>query len=199
MDEDEAPFAHFGDASTMRKKPKFKSPIRRATKLLDQLNKEMMTKIREEKPAVFGEEIRVGDAIEAEVVDCGGLENGMMEKIRGTVIAKNRKGLAASLQVIDHVSGDTLEYTLSLYAPTTKSIKVLERNYIFKGKRKIKRAKILYVRDFHPNREYSYCCSACLCLFCCCCVCVPVGTGLNVLLLFHEMVSLTPMSFLVYA
>jgi ribosomal protein L19 len=43
-----------------------------------------------------------------------------------------------------------IERRIPMYSPMIKEAKVLERNFIFKEKRKVKRAKLYYFRDRNP-------------------------------------------------
>jgi len=146
-------FLHHGTRPRFRSNPKFKSPRKRASQLFEELNNEAVKKAKEEKPDVFAENPRVGDSVELEMVGEGGTLEGKLEKVRGLVIGKVNRGLASSLIVRDVVFGEPVEWKIPLYSPMVKSLKILERNFVFKGKRKVKRAKLYYLRERSPN-EY---------------------------------------------
>ena len=109
-------------------------------------NEAIQTSIKS-KPNVFGSPFRVGDAIELEVAFEGGPKSTRLDKVRGVVIAKENKGISESVNILDVLHGEPIERKIQLHSPLVKSLKVLERNFIFKGKRKVKRAKLYYLRD----------------------------------------------------
>lgn len=134
-------------------KPKFSSPRKRASKLFNDLHQEVLEASAESKPNVFGVPFRVGDAIEMQIVFEGGTKSTRLEKVRGVVIAKESKGLSTSVNILDVLQGEPIERKIQLHSPLVKSLKVLEKNFVFKGKRKVKRAKLYYLRD-RPTTEF---------------------------------------------
>jgi len=138
-------------------KPKFASPRKRASKLFNNLQSEAIQTSAESKPDVFGAKFRVGDAIELQVAFEGGPKSTRFDKIRGVVIAKENKGLSASVNILDVLNGEPVERKIQLHSPLVKSLKLLEKNFIFKGKRKVKRAKLYYLRDRPTTGKLSTC------------------------------------------
>lgn len=132
--------------------PKFKSPRKRASKLFGELHQEAVQHSVERNPQVLTTQFRVGDAIELEVVSSGGV-NGTndIEKIRGVVLGRTNRGLGSSVLIRDVVFGEPVERKIPLHSPLLKSLKVLEDNFVFKGKRKVKRAKLYYLRNRLPQ------------------------------------------------
>ena len=141
---DDMPYLHH---IPNKPKPKFSSPRKRASKLFHNLQQETLQSSIESKPNVFGTPFRVGDAIELEVAFEGLTKSPRFEKIRGLVIAKENKGISSSVNIIDALHGESIERKIQLHSPLVRSLKVLERNFLFKGKRKVKRAKLYYLRD----------------------------------------------------
>ena len=127
---------------------KFKSPRKRASKLLHELNTEAVTLSKARNPELWETDIKVGDAIEFVVVD--GVKSDKTEKIRGVVLGKYNRGLDTSVLIRDVVMGQTVERRMPLHSPLIRSVQVLEENFIYKGKRKVKRAKLYYLRDRNP-------------------------------------------------
>lgn len=86
------------------------------------------------------------------MVSMGGLHEDKqeMEKIRGVVLGIVRRGLGSSLLLRDVVYGLPIERRIPLFSPMIKEAKVLESNFVFKGKKKVKRAKLYYFRDRNP-------------------------------------------------
>ncbi|GKY93217.1 hypothetical protein MPSEU_000289500 [Mayamaea pseudoterrestris] len=150
IDRADMPFIHHGQRPRFREKPKFKSPRKRASGLYTDLIKESMQSVRASRPSVFGTNVRVGDAIEIEQVAKGGINSTDLEKIRGVVLGIFNKKLDTTVLIRDVLFGFPVERRVPLYSPLVKSVKVLEENFVFKGKRKVKRAKLYYLRDRNP-------------------------------------------------
>lgn len=117
---------------------------------MSELNKEAIAKSKESNPKVWDVEFRVGDAIEVEQIEEGGINSDSIEKIRGVVLGIFRKGLDHSVLIRDVVFGQPVETRIPLHSPLLKSIKVLEKNFVHKGKKRIKRAKLYYLSDRNP-------------------------------------------------
>lgn len=132
-------------------KPKFKSPRKRASKLLSELNDEAVAKSKEANPDIWTTNVRVGDAIEITSVNQGGVDSTDVEKLRGVVLGKTHRGLATSVILRDVVMGTPIERKVCLHSPLIKSVQVLEENFVYKGKRKVKRAKLYFMRDRKPE------------------------------------------------
>lgn len=145
---DEMPFIHHKVEKFSR--PKFKTPRKRASSLYTNLLAELKDQSIKRKPEVFTEVPRVGDSIELEM-HVEGLKvnnpSAKTEKVRGLVIAKENKGLGASVHIRDVIYGESVERKIPLHSPLVKSLKVLERNFIYKGKRRVKRAKLFFLRE----------------------------------------------------
>ncbi|EEC51891.1 predicted protein, partial [Phaeodactylum tricornutum CCAP 1055/1] len=90
---------------------------------------------------------RVGDAIEIEMVSDGGVKSDDTDLIRGVVIGITRRALDTTVLLRDVVFGEPIERRVPLHSPLLRSLKVLEENFIYKGKRKVKRAKLYFLRD----------------------------------------------------
>lgn len=146
---DEMHYFHFNRHE--KPKPKFKSPRKRASKLLSELNDEAVSKSKEANPDIWTTNVRVGDAIEITSVNQGGVASTDVEKLRGVVLGKTHRGLATSVIIRDVVMGTPIERKVCLHSPLIKSVKVLEENFVYKGKRKVKRAKLYFMRDRKPE------------------------------------------------
>jgi large subunit ribosomal protein L19 len=150
VDPQDMPYLHHGKRPRFRDYTKFKSPRKRASNLLHQLTTEKMKTSIESNPAVWETKFRVGDAIEIQLVSQGGVKSNEYEKVRGVVLGIFRKHLDHSVLIRDVVFGQPLERRIPLHSPLIKSVKVLEENFIFKGRRKIKRAKLYYLSERNP-------------------------------------------------
>lgn len=150
---EDIPFLHHQKAPRFTDYTKFKSPRKRASKLLHELEKEAIIKSKAFKPAVFQVDHHPGDAIEVELIEEGGVD-GKTQKVRGVVIGKYNRGMDTSVLIRDVVMGGTIvERRLPLHSPMVKTIKVIEKNFVYKGRRKIKRAKLYFLRGRNPNES----------------------------------------------
>lgn len=150
LSREDMPYLHHGQRPRIRNKEKFKSPRKRASTLYQQITTEVMQQVKDAHPKVHQTNFRVGDAIEIKQVAQGGVKSHDYEKIRGVVLGIFNKGLDSSVLIRDVLFGFPVERRVPLYSPLIKSIKVLEENFVFKGKRKVKRAKLYYLRDRNP-------------------------------------------------
>ena len=151
---EDMPYLHHKKRPRFKEYDKFKSPRKRASKLFLDLNNEAVEKSKASKPAVFEVDYRVGDSIECEVVEQGGVNATDLKRVRGIVIGKYNQGMDSAVLIRDVVMGTILERRLPLHSPMVKSIKLLERNFIYKGRRKVKRAKLYFLRDRNPNGTF---------------------------------------------
>jgi large subunit ribosomal protein L19 len=147
------PYLHFSKRrNPSQPREKFRSPQRRASKLLHELSTECVERSKAAKPAVFGIDFAVGDAIELQIVDQGGVDSTTdVKKVRGVVIGKFSRGLDTAVQIRDVVMGTIVERRLPLHSPLVRNIRLIERNFVYKGRRKVKRAKLYFLRDRNPN------------------------------------------------
>jgi large subunit ribosomal protein L19 len=134
---------------------KFKSPVKRASKLYAELKVEAVQQSVTRNPKVLQVPFRVGDAIEIEMVAQGGVNSNELEKVRGVVLGRDNRGLGTGVYLRDVVFGEPVERKIALHSPLLRSLKVLEQNFVHKGKRKIKRAKLYYLRDRLPVGTYT--------------------------------------------
>ena len=147
---EDMPFHHFLKPNENRG-PKFSSPRKRASKLFAEINKEEYDKNITNRPNVLQVPFRPGDAIEITMVAQGGVRSSELEKIRGVVLGKVSRGLGSSVDIRDVVFGEPIDRKIVLHSPLVRSIKVLEENFVFKGRRKVKRAKLYYLRNRLPE------------------------------------------------
>jgi len=149
---DDMQFVHHGHRPRYRDYEKFQSPRKRASKLFSELNNEACATSKDSNPTIWQDNIRVGDSLELKMVCQGGLkgEKQELEKIRGVVLGIVKRGLGSSLILRDVVYGLPIERRIPFFSPMIKEAKILERNFIFKGKKKVKRSKLYYFRDRNP-------------------------------------------------
>jgi len=154
LDENLMPFVHYRPRNG--ENPKFKSPRKRASKLFYEINKEVTEQLKEAKPAVFDAHVEVGDSVELQIITEGGVASTKpsdVEKVRGVVIGMASRGLATSIHIRDVVYGEPVERKIHIYSPLVKTMTVLEKNFIYKGRRKVKKAKLYHLRGRNPT-EY---------------------------------------------
>lgn len=155
---DDMPFLHHHSHDD-KPKPKFKNPRKRASKILNELQMEAVAKSKESKPEVWEVPFKVGDAVELQVLDSGGVDNPQnkkLDKIRGVVLGRENKGLDTAIYLKDVLFGEHVERKVKLHSPMVKTLKVLEEGFVNKGKKKgrrVKRAKLYYLRDMKPEGE----------------------------------------------
>lgn len=140
------------DEVVVPKRTKHKIPRKRASKLMNELHQEVVRNNVASRPNVLQTDFWPGDAIEIEVVSHGGVKSDKTEKARGVVLGRVNKGLGASVLIRDVVFGEAVERQFPLHSPLIRSIKVLEKNFIYKGRRKVKRSKLYFLRD-RPLKE----------------------------------------------
>jgi len=148
---EDMPFLHHKKRPRFKDYIKFKSPRKRASKLYHDIMNESVQTSKQAKPEVFDVDYAVGDAIECQIVEQGGTKSTELKKVRGVVIGKFNKAVDTSVLIRDVVMGTIVERRLPLHSPMVKSIKLLEKNFIYKGRRKVKRAKLYFLRDRNPN------------------------------------------------
>lgn len=152
---EEMPYHHFFPKNMkppdIVKQEKFVSPRKQANKMFALINDEAIKKSKESRPNVHHVPFRVGDSIEITMVSEGGVNSNKLEMIRGVVLGRINRGLGSSCYIRDVVFGEPIDRKIPLHSPMLKSIKVLEQNFVFRGKRRIKRAKLYYLRDRLPQ------------------------------------------------
>ena len=132
---------------------KFKSPRKRANIMYEAIQREAQAHDKANKPAVWGVDFRVGDAIEIDYTGQGGIHGTNVEKLRGVVLGRHNRGMDTAIYLRDVLYGSPVERKIPLHNPLVKAIQVLQRNFVYKGRRKIKRAKLYFLRKRNPT-EY---------------------------------------------
>lgn len=118
----------------------FRSPRRKATALLTELRAEEPERRRYEIPS-----FRAGDAIEMDVnLD---VDSKRPQKVRGLVIAKSNNGADSTVTLFCDVRGTHVTRIIPLYSPLVKAVRVIQKAFLTKGKKKVKRAKLYYLID----------------------------------------------------
>ncbi|CAL8466669.1 g6205 [Coccomyxa elongata] len=115
---------------------------RRMGHLIQVLEQEAADKATSEKNLP---DFRPGDILELKLVVPQ--NKGRPATVKGLCIAKKNRGWRTSFTVLNYIQGGgPVERTFPLYSPTLQSLSVT-------GRRKVRRAKLYYLRDRKPN-EY---------------------------------------------
>ena len=121
-------------SSTLDTRP----PARKASALLGQLQKEALDKVKRPWP-----DFRAGDAIEMEIlVD---MDAPKPQKVKGLVLGRRNRGADSSVQLFCRVMGTPMRRHVPLYSPLVKSITVLQKAWLTKGKKRVKRRNLDYL------------------------------------------------------
>jgi large subunit ribosomal protein L19 len=131
------------DANT---RPKHKVPFKRASSLLGQLRQEEFEKLRagREWPA-----IRAGDSIQLDHLP--NISSKEPVKMRGVVISKVNRSSDSAVTILNVEGGTPVERRIPLYSPMVTSVSVLQNAFIHKGKKRVRRSKLYYLRDRKPE------------------------------------------------
>ena len=70
--------------------------------------------------------------------------------MRGVVLGKMNRGIDTSIILRDVYLGQIIERRVSLYAPLIRDVKLLQRAFIHKGKKRVRQSKLYYLRDLDP-------------------------------------------------
>jgi large subunit ribosomal protein L19 len=147
-----SPYLHHG-ARPRYRNPKFKNPRKRASKLFMELKQEAVAAAYERNQHILDVKFRVGDAVEIERISEGGSPKSaanQIERVRGVVLARYNRGVDTSILIRDVTGGLEIERKILLYSPMLKSLKVLAVNFPYKGRKRIRRAKLYYLSKLNP-------------------------------------------------
>lgn len=130
---------------------RLKKPTKRAGRImihLDQEKRDEIVRKREEEGLEFTYDFRSGDAVEVKVQDP---DEASPQIYKGVVIAKRNKGMGSNFVILNQIDeGERIELVIPTYAPVVKGIKVLQKAFIHKGKKRVRRSKLYYLRDRNP-------------------------------------------------
>ena len=123
----------------------------RAGRIMIELDKEKREDIEERRKSEsleFDYDFKSGDAVQVKVQDQGETRTTIY---KGVVIAKRNKGLGSNFSLLNQIDeGERLELLIPTYAPSVKGIKILQKAHIHKGKKRVRRSKLYYLRDRNP-------------------------------------------------
>ncbi|KAI9916535.1 hypothetical protein PsorP6_017217 [Peronosclerospora sorghi] len=128
------------------KRTKLKIPTKRAASLLQQLEAEAVAKASEGKEI---ENFKPGDSVEVHYMLSR--TGGRVQRVKGVVLARRNRGPASSFVIRNHIGGYGYEQKIFLHSPLLQSVKVLQEAFIHKGKKRVRRAKLFYLREKAPS------------------------------------------------
>lgn len=125
---------------------KHKIPRKRASSLLSTLQVEEFEALK--KGRNFPE-FRAGDSIQIDHLP--NMSSNEPEKMRGVVIAKTNRYSDSSVTLLNTEHGTPFLRRIILYSPLVTNVTVLQKKFITKGKKRVKRAKLYYLMDRKPD------------------------------------------------
>jgi large subunit ribosomal protein L19 len=70
----------------------------------------------------------------------------------GIVLAIRKRGLGSNFTILNAIDGEPIEFTFQHYSPLIESVKILEHKFVKPGDKKVRRAKLYYVRKWPFTR-----------------------------------------------
>ncbi|EQC26760.1 50S ribosomal protein L19 [Saprolegnia diclina VS20] len=125
---------------------KLKHPAKRAAHLMQQLNEEEVAKSFARNH--LGK-FKPGDAVEVEMLL--NKTTTKIQRVKGVVIGERNRGLSSSFIIRNHIAECGYEQKIFIHSPLLHSVKVLKEKFISNGKKKVRRAKLYYLRDKAPR------------------------------------------------
>ena len=125
---------------------KHKIPQKRASSLLNLLRNEEYEKLRNKRE---WPEIRAGDSIEIHKLPY--MTATQPDIIKGLVIGKVNRASDTSIMLINNEHGTPIFRRLILYSPLIQQVKILQKAFIHKGLKRVRRSKIYYFMDKDPK------------------------------------------------
>jgi len=128
------------------------NPRKRANKVMMALNAEIKEELRARQAPEAQTKFAVGDKVRVTFLQAKSEDK--PDVYEGVVIAHPKKGADESILVRGMMHGDVFEIRVPLYSPLLKAIEVVKPRCIHKGKKagkRVRRAKLYYLRDREPN------------------------------------------------
>eukprot|EP01038_Epipyxis_sp_PR26KG_P004131 gene4131-5885_t len=129
-----------------QKKLKHKVPQKRASKLLNILRQEELEKLKAGRQFP---DIKAGDSIAIEMLPF--MTSKTSDTVKGLVIKKVNRASDTSVTILNVENGTPLERHIVLYSPLVKNVTILQKAFLHKGKKRVRRSKIYYVSKLHPE------------------------------------------------
>ena len=125
---------------------KHKIPKKRASSLLGDLQRKEFEKLKgkRERP-----DFKAGDSIQVDHLPY--MSSNDPTKMRGVVISRTNKQSDSSVTLLNTDHGTPYFRRIFLYSPLVTNVKVLQKAFIKNGKKRVKRAKLYYLKDRKPD------------------------------------------------
>ena len=124
---------------------KQKHPTKRAKHLLDELEREQVSLIESNPVRKKWPDFKPGDAIEVQYKTA--MSKTRYQKMRGIVLGRKNRGMGSSFVLHNSVAGEAFEIRFPLYSPLIEKITMVQPAFIHKGKKRVRRAKLNYLRN----------------------------------------------------
>jgi large subunit ribosomal protein L19 len=118
----------------------------RASSLLNQLKTEEFEKLKKGRQ---WPEIRSGDSVVIEKLPYMSSNEPIV--VKGLVIAKTNRASDSALTLLNVEHGTPVVRRIVMYSPLIQSIKVLQKAFIHKGKKQVRRSKLYYMMERDPE------------------------------------------------
>eukprot|EP00924_Labyrinthula_sp_SR-Ha-C_P016940 snap_masked-scaffold_6-processed-gene-19.24-mRNA-1 protein AED:0.23 eAED:0.23 QI:0/-1/0/1/-1/1/1/0/231 len=122
---------------------------KRANTVINHLNMELVKEMEEKRPVP---DFKAGDALEIKFK--GNLTASRENMFSGVVIGKRNRGYSSSFKILGAIEGTAVQYVFPLYSPLLTSIRVIQEDFIHKGKKRTRRAKLNYLKE-RPIAQYT--------------------------------------------
>jgi ribosomal protein L19 len=125
---------------------KHRIPVKRASKLLNELKKEEFNNLKNGRQWPF---FQSGDAIEIDKLPF--MSAPSANTIKGVVIGISNKASDTNIRLLNSESGTMVYRIIPMYSPLIKDIRVIQKAFIHRGKKRVRRSKLYYLMDRHPD------------------------------------------------
>ena len=134
--------------TTNKTNKKWKKATKRAQHLINQLEEEQVAKAKKgrENWPIF----KPGDAIQVRYKV--NKSRARVQQMRGIVLARTNRGMGSSFLLHNIIAGSHFEIRFPLYSPLIEDIQMIQPSFIHKGAKRMKRAKLYYLRDELPSK-----------------------------------------------
>ena len=131
-----------GSAGARGAHVKHKVPQKRASALLGALRTEEYVRLRK---AHDYSAVRPGDSVLVERLPF--MSSNEPDKIKGLVIAKTNRASDSALILLNSEHGTPVKRRILMYSPLVQNITVLQKSFIHKGLKRVRRSKLYYLEE----------------------------------------------------
>ena len=125
---------------------KHRVPQKRASKLLSVLRQEELQSLKKDKDY---SKIQPGDSVLIERLPY--MSSNEPDKIKGVVIAKTNRASDSALTLLNSEHGTPIRRRILMYSPLVQNISVIQKAFIHKGKKRVRRSKLYYLQERSPD------------------------------------------------